>query len=108
MLLALISPSHTLRHRLTKRSTLSAFPILNEVGENSRSPNESAEWKKRCTLINATNLLAGTTKWQCRFSPFTPRTILMTKKDLPRLSWMPRWALSLWIYAVLSSQPNAT
>lgn len=32
MPLALISPSHTLRHRLTKRSTLSAFPILNEVG----------------------------------------------------------------------------
>lgn len=42
---ALISPSHTLWHCLTKRSPLSALLLFKRGGERSQSLKESAEWK---------------------------------------------------------------
>lgn len=60
-------------------------PYSNEMGWMA-GPRMSQQNGNQCVLIKATNLQTTTSKKLCRFSSFSPRAILMTKKDLRRLS----------------------
>lgn len=69
-------------------------PYSNEMG-GMAGPRMSQQDGNQCMLIKATNLQTTTSKRLCHFSLFSPRAILTTKKDLRRLSYTPRWVLSL-------------
>lgn len=74
--------------------TLYPQPYSNEMG-GMAGPKMSQQDGNQRMLIKATRLQTATSKRLCRFSSFSPRAILTTKKDLPRLSYTPGWVLSL-------------